>query len=513
MGSMRATGELESILIVGGGTAGWMAAAQLNRILRPLGCTVTLVESPDAGSIGVGEATVPSLVKFVRQMQLEEAEFMRSCSATYKLGIRFLDWLGEGHGYWHPFGICGGVIDGIDLYHFWWRARQSGLDVGPYASYSLQALVAGRGLAPRPRRGGSPILEKGAYAYHVDADGLAGTLQALAVSEGVRHHRQHVSEVVRDARGRIDRIATREGRDFAADLFVDCSGFSGVLIERALGDPWIDWSDRLHCDRAVVRSLPEAPEMLPYTRARALSAGWMWRIPLRGRTGCGYVYSSRHHSDEDAAVELLRRSGGPESDGAGLRTIPMRVGRRSSFWKENCVSVGLSSGFVEPLESTGLYLIQRSIELLLEYLPDRAMSERLRSRYNARMGALYEEVRDFIVLHYLLSRREEPFWRDSRNVGVPDALKAVIELHDENGKVESDRVTLFQEANVHFVFSGCGRNPRRVASATRQAELAKVEQVLGRIREQNEQFARTLPSHADGLHAADAGAVRRARGA
>lgn len=499
---MVAGGAVRQILIVGGGTAGWMAAALLKRMLRPAGCRVTLIESAEVGTIGVGEATVPPLVEFVRAMKLDERELMRRCHATYKLGIKFIDWHRPGHVYWHPFGLCGGHIDGMDLFHFWLRRTLAGGDVGPYSGYSVQARLGDAGKAPRPRNGSSPVIDSGAYAYHIDATALADTLRRLATGEGVTHLVDTVRHVAADAGGAITHIDTEAGRRLKADLYVDCSGFAGRLIEQALGDPWIDWSDTLLCDRAVVAPLAADGRFLPYTCSTAMSAGWMWRIPLGHRIGCGYVYSSRHLSD-DAAVEEMRASAGESP--VEPRRLAMRVGRRSAFWRGNCVAVGLASGFVEPLESTGIYLIQRSLELLLDYLPDRDFNPVLRRAYNARMAAIYEEVRDFILLHYLLSTRDtDAFWRDSRRVAVPDSLAQTIALHDECGKVEPNRVALFQEPSLHFLFTGNQRLPRRALVAAEIAPIPRIDQVLGEMRAQNRRLIDSLPPHAElmtALHA------------
>ncbi len=492
---MEHRGDLNSLLIVGGGTAGWMAAVFLNRFLRSTGCTITLVESAEIGTISVGEATVPPLVKFVRILDLDEAEFMRRCAATYKLGIKFIDWKPDNRAYWHPFGVCGGSIEGIDLFHFWLACKRAGRDVGPYSSYSLQALLGDSGKAPRPGRGSSPIMESGAYAYHVDAAALAEYLKEIATGEGVVHLFDDVNGVALDPNGKIDHIVTKGDRHLTADLFVDCTGFAGLLIEQALGDPWIDWSHYLLCDRAVVLPLPGEPEMHPFTRATALTAGWMWQIPLRHRLGCGYVYASSHLADDAAADELLAAVSRP-ANGEAPRFLNMRIGRRTQFWLGNCVSVGLSSGFVEPLESTGLYFIQRGLELLLEYLPDRSLNPALVRTYNKKMTAVLEEVRDFIILHYILSEHGgRHFWQDSRNVPVPDTLLAMLELYDEAGKIEDDRVSLFREPSLYFILSGNGRLPRR---PHRQAEFAdpdKVCEVLGKIRAQNNSLAARLPTH------------------
>ncbi len=493
---MNDSDSVKSILIVGGGTAGWMSAAYLSRFMAGSDCTITLLESPEVGTIGVGEATIPSLVKFVRTLQLDEDEFLRRCHATYKLGIQFIDWIEKDYAYWHPFGVVGAVVKGVDLFHYWLIARRAGHDAGPYTSYSLQAQLAEAGLAPRPLQGSSPIIERGAYAYHLDAGALAEYLQEIATAAGVRHVVDHVQHVPLDERGFIDRVTTAGGGELSADLYLDCTGFKALLIEQALGDQYVDWSRQLLCDRAVVTQLPRDDATQPFTRSTALDAGWVWRIPLDNRVGCGYVYSSSHVDEETAARELLDYAAGLAGAALEPRLLKMRVGRRNDFWVKNCVSVGLASGFIEPLESTGIFFIQRSLELLTEYLPDRSFHHALSETYNRRMSAIYDDVRDFIVLHYLLNRRDDkPFWRDSRSITVPDSLRARLELYDEIGIVEPVRSTPFRETSWYCILAGGRRLPRRSLPPIYFPEMQGILDLLAKVKKQNAMLAATLPSH------------------
>jgi tryptophan halogenase len=486
---------IRKILIVGGGSAGWMAATYLKRFLRHTECSITLVESEDIGTIGVGEATIPRIVQLIRNLRFDEAEFMRRCHATYKLGIQFREWHRPDHAYWHPFGVCGGTIDGIDLFHFWVKSIQAGHDEGPFSSYSLQALLAEAHKAPRSLRGSSPIMEAGAYAFHLDTAALAGFLSEVSVREGVEHIVDEVRNVVMGEGGLIERIETRDGRTLQADLYVDCTGFQARLMEQALGDPWIDWSHLLLCDRAVVLHLPSDEAMHPYTRATALDAGWRWQIPLSHRVGCGYVYSSAHAADESALEELMAGLPPRDAMAAAPRYLRMRVGRRRTFWSGNCVAVGLSSGFIEPLESTGLYFIQIALELLMEYFPDRTFNQALKSAYNESMSSVYDETRDFILLHYLLSRREDSrFWRDSRSVEVPDALRDLLALYDEAGIVPQG-LSPFPPTSYHFILAGNGRLPRRPSPHAHRADFQEVRQIMDRIRARNLDVADPLPTH------------------
>jgi tryptophan halogenase len=494
--ALHQTGRIQRVVIVGGGTAGWMAAIYLNRHLRRMNGTVVLVESPTLGTIGVGEATIPSLVNFVRLLGLDEKEFMRRTSATYKLGIKFDDWAKPGVTYWHPFGVCGGRVNGLDLFHFWLKRRFETGNRLAYSDYSLQALLGTEEKAPWPPGGSSRIAETGSYAYHLDASALGDYLREIATAEGVQHFFGTVQNVVLDEAGNIASLDTGGGRMLAGDLFLDATGFQGRLIEAALGDPWIDWSKYMLCDRAVAMPLPRGDRFPPYTLSKAMPAGWLWRIPLSSRTGNGYVYSSAHLSDDAAVAELVAQSGLRRARGADPRLLKIRLGRRSNFWVRNCVSVGLASGFVEPLESTGIHLIQRAIMLLVEYLPDRQFSDALRHTYNAKMAAAYDEVRDFILLHYLLAQRDEAFWRDARDVALTDTLRESLALYDETGRIESPRLQLFPETSYFFILSGNGRLPRRPVVEADLAPAAEVWQLLDRIRDDNRQFARSMPPHA-----------------
>ena len=499
MPETTANGPLRRILIVGGGTAGWMTAAILRRATRRLGTAITLVESPDIGTIGVGEATIPSLVQFVRAMRYDEEAFMRACSASYKLGIRFNDWVRKGQEYWHPFGLAGGRIDGLDLFHFWLRKRLVNADSEAYGTFAVQHGLSLEERAPRPFSGTSPVIETGGYAYHLDAAGLATFLREQATAEGVEHIFGEVEEVVRRADGGIDRVRLVGEREIVADLYIDCTGFAGVLAEKALGDPWIDWSHLLLCDRAVVMPLPRTTHFPPYTRSTALDAGWLWQIPLSSRTGTGYVYSSAHISADAAAAALIANAGLRRARAADPRQLRIRVGRRTTFWQHNCVAIGLAGGFIEPLESTGIHLIQRGVEHLVEMLPDRQGDEALRRGYNRIMGEALEEVRDFIILHYYVSQRDEPFWREARAVPLPDSLKELLALYDANGTIGGVRHHVFRDPSYYYILAGGERLPRRPAVAAEGAELREIDNVFARIRKQNRVFVDQMPTHRDTL--------------
>lgn len=491
---------IKDILIVGGGTAGWVAATFLNRFLDPGRCRITLVESATIGTIGVGEATVPPLVGFLRTMGIDEAAFMKASNATYKLGIKFLDWHHGADEIWHPFGVVGAArIDGLPLFHHWLRERQDGRDASPYTSYSLQALLGDMGRGPHPATGNplqtSAIMRQGAYAYHLDAQAFAAFLRDIAVGRGVRHVIDDVGAVALDARGFISHVETAAHGPLRADLFIDCTGFAAKLIEGSLQDRFISWSDQLLCDSALTLRPPHDGDFHPYTRAAAMSAGWCWRIPLRHRIGTGYVYSSRFISREQAAAELKARNGQPDAEPTHLR---MKVGRRENFWVRNCVSIGLSAGFLEPLESTGIYLAQKSVESLLDYFPDTGFDPHLIACYNSNVAREYDEARDFVILHYLLNRREDTeFWRAARDVALPDSLAQTLALYDHTGLVEWQNHSLFGDTAFYSIASGFQRLPRTPHGMSRQMNATTAWQAMQRIKTTNLELARTLPDHGE----------------
>jgi tryptophan 7-halogenase len=492
--------------IVGGGTAGWMAAATLR---RRLGCRVSLVESDRIAGVGVGEATIPAMIDWIENMGIDEDEFLRRCGGTYKLAIRFDNWVEAKHRYWHPFGLCGLRIDGVDLVHFWKRGVRHGwLDASShYTDFSLQKQLCDAGRSPRPLNAPSICAN---YAFHVDASRFAVFLRELAVSEGVAHRIGDVTGVQLNEYGEIASVKIDQQPALDADLYLDCTGFAGLLIEKGLRVPWIDWSDQLLCDRAVAVRLPTAPSsnqgsreseqnVAPYTISTGLDAGWAWQIPLRDVTGAGYVYSSRHADSESARAELLRHVAQADAD-ISTRELTMRVGRRQQCWQGNCVSLGLSSGFVEPLESTGIFLIQRALDELVDAFPNPVQATFNVHQFNNHMQQAYEEIRDFVLLHYVVSKRDDTsFWRDARAIQVPESLEASMQAYRERGAVELDPLTaVFAEANHHFIMLGAGIEPGRSPNhddVLRRFDDAQLRELFTQLTHQNADFTRTLPSH------------------
>lgn len=492
---MGTSEPIRKILIAGGGTAGWMTAAYLQHFLRPGDCEITLVESELVKSIGVGEATLPALVRFIRTLGYDEAELMAACNATYKLGVKFIDWSESDVSYWHPFGICGGYIDGIDIFHHWNTLRiQSGIDT-QYSDYSLQALLAESAKFPFTDGKSSFLYKAGAYAYHIDAGLFAEYLMGKATAAGVRHIRSGITAVETDNSGHIISVSTGDGSSHYADLFIDCTGFRALFMEDQLQVPWIDWNSSLLCDRAVVLPRPRPARIAPFTRSTAMEAGWCWTIPLQHREGYGYVYSSSHKEDDDAATELLEFCG-EDSAHTDVRHLQMRIGHRQDFWRGNCVAIGLSGGFIEPLESTGIYLIQQGIESLMDNLPAMDFNPVLMRTYNDLMTVAYEEIRDFILLHYLPSRGGlTAFWNDCRHVPVPDSVSTLLALYRETGNLPALKLGVFPEASYYHILAGNGLYPSRPLPQTRVTATERVAGIFQEITDNNAGYVTSMPSY------------------
>jgi tryptophan halogenase len=400
---------LSKIVIIGGGTSGWLAAAMLCQHLKRELCQVELIESDEIGTIGVGESTVPPFVGLIHRLGIDEQDFVRATDATYKLGIQFVGWHRRASTYFHPFGVIGKPIGTHDFYQCWLKARASG-DTSDLHDFSPCNVMAEHGRFFPPSRARNTPIGGANYALHVDAALVARYLRGYSEARGLTRTEGRVVEVKQRDDGFIQSVTLENGKQIHGDFFVDCTGFRSLLIGKTLGVENIDWSNYLPCDRAIaVRTESQYP-LTPYTRATAQNAGWMWRIPLQNRLGQGYVYSSRFCSDANAKSTLLRNLGSPCVEEP--RMIPFTTGHKRQLWKLNCLSLGLSSGFIEPLEATSIHLIARGVEFFLRYFPARDCDPALIREYNRRMTADFEEVRDFIVLHYSATRRDDsPFWQ------------------------------------------------------------------------------------------------------
>jgi len=432
---MTSNKRISNITIVGGGSAGWMAATALATYLGK-GATIRLVESEEIGIVGVGEASVPHIRLFNGQwLGIDEAEFVKRTQGTIKLGIQFNDWGRIGDSYIHGFGAIGRSLGPLPFHQFWLKLFLSGR-AAPIGDYSPQTVMAPRGkFAPRDHNAApnSPLADI-AYAYHFDATLYARYLRELAESRGVQRIEGKVVGVKQRAHdGFVESLTLDSGTVVDGELFIDCSGFRALLIEQTLKTGYLDWTHYLPCDRALAVPSEAVDPITPYTRASARAAGWQWRIPLQHRVGNGYVYSSQHISDDEAAASLLANLDGKAL--AEPRQLQFTTGMRKKFWNKNVVALGLASGFLEPLESTSIYLAQSGITRLLSLFPKSDFNPLLAERYNRESVTEYERIRDFLVLHYHATERTDtPFWNHCRTMEIPDSLREAIELFRYDGR-------------------------------------------------------------------------------
>ncbi|HMI20455.1 MAG TPA: tryptophan halogenase family protein [Sphingomonas sp.] len=485
---------LRSIAIIGGGSAGWMTAAALANAVGE-NIAIALVESEEIGTVGVGEATIPPIKSFNAQLGIDEAEFVKATQASFKLGIEFVGWGTAESRYFHPFGTHGTDFDRVGLHHYWVRAHLRG-DPTPFDDYSMCKALAHENRFGPPVENPRDVRSTHAYAYHFDAGLYARFLRNYAEARGVVRHEGKVVDVARDPlSGNIASVRLADGREIAADLFVDCSGFVGLLIERALGAGYDDWTHWLPCDRALAMPCANSRPLTPYTRSTAHEAGWQWRIPLQHRQGNGHVYCSRYISDDEAA-SVLRAN----LDGEALaepRLLKFTTGRRKRAWSHNTVSLGLASGFMEPLESTSLHLIQMGVERLLRLLPDRGHDPLLAEEFNRATANEFERIRDFLILHYHANSRPEPFWRECAAMSIPDELAYKLRHFEAQARLVSPHDELFRNPSWLAVYLGQNVIPRdydRLADARPQvdggAELRKLHALIRAA-------AETFPVHDD----------------
>jgi len=483
---------IRTIVILGGGTAGWMTAAALSRALHGSGRAIKLVESDEIGTIGVGEATIPTIHWFNQLVGLDEAEFLRETKATYKLGVQFTGWNGEGSRYLHPFGKFGPPGDGVMFLHRLIRARLGGLEAGTEDfSFTAQAARAGRFAPPvgDPRSLRSTL----GYAYHFDAGLYARYLRRHAEARGVTRIEGKIARVDQDSEsGNITRLVTERGDEVAGELFVDCSGLRGLLIEKTLGAGFEDWSHWLPCDRAWAAPTAAETEVLPYTRATAAEAGWRWRIPLQHRTGNGYVYSSRYQEDDAARQSLLDALG--EEPIAEPRLIRFLPGKRKRAWVKNVVAIGLSSGFIEPLESTSIHLIQSGIAKLLALFPRHGADPLVAEQFERVFGQEMRDVRDFLALHYKMTAgRVEPIWRYCQDMPIPDSLAYRIEQFRASGRLVLSTDELFRDASWFAVMDGQGIRPTDYNPVIETIEAAENRRHIAAVRAAIAQATAQLP--------------------
>jgi len=485
--------RLSRVVILGGGTAGWMTAAALSRTFGQR-LAITLLESEEIGTVGVGEATIPTIHWFNELIGLDETAFLKATKASFKLGIEFVDWARPGHRYFHPFGTYGVALPGVQFHHRWLKAAQDG-GTRPLSDFSLALRAAAQNRFAKPQGDARSILSTLGYAYHFDASLYALHLRGIAEANGVMRVEGKLATVERDGEGgRLTALVTERGERIEGELFIDCSGFRALLIAGEMGAEFEDWSHWLPCDRAVAVPCARVAETTPYTRSTARAAGWQWRIPLQHRTGNGYVYASAFISDDEAAAMLLANLDGEAL--AEPRFLRFKAGRRRAAWTGNVVAIGLSAGFLEPLESTSIHLIQSGVAKLLTLFPDRDMDPGLAARFNALLAEDFDGVKDFLILHYHATEgKHEPLWAHCRNMALPDTLVAKEAQYRRSGRLMLATDELFREASWLAVLNGQGvtaedYNPLADAldPAQNRAAVASIAALIDRA-------VPTLPKH------------------
>jgi tryptophan halogenase len=484
---------VRNVVIVGGGTAGWMCAAAFSRFLDDGQRTITLVESDEIGTIGVGEATIPPIRDFNHRIGVDEREFLAATGATIKLGIEFRNWTRPGESYLHPFGDMGPDFEGVSFHQFWLRHRAGRLE-----DYFLTTALARKNRFAHPASDPRSPIGRLTYAYHFDAGLYAAFLRRMAEARGVRRIEGKIVQPRLDGEtGHVRAVELAGGQTVEGDFFIDCSGFRSLLLGQALGVGFDDWTHWLPCDRAIAVPTERTAPLVPLTRATAHPAGWQWRIGLQHRTGNGIVYPSAWLGDDEAERVLMANLDGKPLDAP--RQIRIATGVRRTQWQGNVVAIGLASGFIEPLESTAIHLIQTAITKLFWLFPDRGFSPALRDQYNTLMREQYEYIRDFVVLHYHANQRDEPFWREMAAMTLPDSLAEKLELFRAGGRIRRYDHDLFGVQSWAAVLLGQNVEPDGYDPLVDSMDECKVTAAMAQIAETWRTLAERAPDHADAV--------------
>ncbi|GHF77420.1 tryptophan halogenase family protein [Thalassotalea marina] len=484
---------IKKIAIVGGGTAGWFAASTLISVFKSSGLQIELIESEEIGIIGVGEATIPPLISVLHGLNINLVDFIKATQGTFKLGIQFEDWHTKGEHFFHPFGSIGKPIDGYDFFQCWLKCRAEG-DKTPLMAHSPETILASKNKFFPPFDVKNTPLERADYALHLDS-GLAGKfLRDFSEKKGVVRTEGKVETVQQHPNGDIKSVTLASGQVIEADFFIDCSGFKGLLIEETLKVGYEDWSQYLPCNKAVTVQTDNVGEPAPYTVAKAREAGWTWRIPLQHRTGNGYVFCDKFISDEQAKATLLDSiQGQPLME---PRFIPFTTGMRNKTWHKNCLSLGLAQGFLEPLESTAIHLVTKSLAVFIRMFPASTHNETLVNEYNRAIRKDYEEIRDFLVLHYCTTARDDSeFWRSCQTMEIPESLQYKIDYYKVAGGLNIKAEELFQSTSWHAVFHGMHVEPSRYNPTLDTWQAEKLKSILAQGAQGLANICDKQPSH------------------
>jgi tryptophan halogenase len=490
--------QISSIVIVGGGTAGWMTAAALSQHFRNMPVKITLVESSQLGTVGVGEATIPTLRRFYSKLGFSDVEVIRATNATCKLGIEFKDWHSLGSSFIHPFGLFGMPVKDTAFHHYWLKAREIG-QKNAIADYSLGINLAKQNKFCFPSPTPESNLQVFDWALHFDAGLFADLMRTYALKHQVELIDSKITEVLlHPENGDITAVQLEDGRSITGDLFIDCSGFNGLLIDKALKCGYEDWSEWLYCDRAFAVQTESTSTPIPRTVAKAHIAGWQWQIPLQHRTGNGHVYSSRYINDEQALQTLMQHLPGQPLHAP--RQFSFTPGRRTKVWEKNCIAVGLAAGFLEPLESTSIALVETAIEKIILSFPTPQYSQVAVERFNTVTATEYARVRDFIILHYKANQRtDSPMWRDCRDMSVPDSLQEKMQNFKSYGALERKPWEIFGPDSWLAIYAGLDYLPESYVAQVDNMPEDYLLKNLSNMRDSIAKMVNTVPTHIEFL--------------
>ncbi|GHF77427.1 tryptophan halogenase family protein [Thalassotalea marina] len=485
---------IEKIVIVGGGTAGWMSAASLARYFGDKANNITIIESSTLGTVGVGEATIPNIVTYNKNLGIDELELIKATQASFKLGIQFEDWHKEGESFFHPFSDYGLPVNQVDFHHYIHRANSEGQQYA-LKDFCFPSVLAKHGNFAQPHPNPPSPLADYQYAFHFDAGLYAKFLMNFATKLGVNHIDALINDVTVDAKsGEIESVTLENGQKIKGDLFIDCSGFTGLLIEKALNTGYEDWSHWLLCDRALAVQTELMGEPTPYTRSIAKANGWQWRIPLQHRMGNGYIFASKFQTEQAAKQVLLESVEGKTLN--EVRPFKFVPGRRKKVWNKNCIAVGLSSGFLEPLESTSISLIQSIIDKLLTFFPHSGLNQFDIDEVNRLHNTEVEHVRDFLILHYKLSKRDDSeFWRYCQTMDIPESLEHKIGVYQSRGHLIERECESFEQASWLSMYNGFGIQPNSFDPRASQIPLNDLINNLNQMKDSIDNAAKQALSH------------------